>query len=1137
LEILGDTVPNGTFPEPVWTTGSGNTVDVNVQVGAAISGPPADNNDAGLVSFDDTMFTVDANGFVQLIGEAGAVDSIGVDAFTPPGTNPVNADGDGLITINGAQVASGTTVNAIRTHSTALNQFNIEVQRSTTSAISAINLNGVAHFNSAFFTVDSNGFVSVNGTGLGQTITGNTGGPLSPTAGNWNIVTANSTPVFAGSGSTLTLDFGLSNLILGSSAPLVTTALDNVGVGIGSLQSLTTGLSNTCVGWEAGAVITTAINNVLIGGGAGGNLSTSIGNIAIGANALQLFNSAISQGGNTVIGDQAATALTLGVDNIIIGQGSGGTYTGAESSNILIGNIGVVGESNTIRIGQTGVLQDQQSNCHIAGIDGVDVGSVASVVSILGDHLGTTTITAGTGIDVTPGANTITVAVDGSSVGQTITGDTGGALSPTAGNWNILGDHGINTSGSGSTLTVAINNAITLGDLSGIATGSNALSATTGDINIASGNLKLPVTSALFADGVITIGTTRFHNFGTNNLFMGITSGNATLTGSANYGIGTSALTALTSGSDNIALGVNSGSALQNGGTNIAIGTSSLLTATSASNNVAIGASALRLDLTGAQNVAVGSQALRNVLGANNTAVGYQAGNAYTGTEANNISIGSGVTGTLGESGTTRIGANQTACYIDGIDGVNVGSVATVVTEAGDRLGTAVITAGSGITVTPGANAITISLSGGGTAIDSINVDAATGPGTDPVVSDGAGQITVTGGQIASNSTANVIRTNSLAANTYTIEVQQAGTAAAADTSFNGVAHFNSAQFSVSNGFTSILPGALPSNVSNIGFTYSGGTFTVHGYDGTALSATNPGIIWLQSRASNSELTRYLVTANQTFTDGSGGTLDNQRFGVTTGVNWTPDAPFFLYAVGNDAEDTISFMIARNPNSTQSPGTTSIGQSGAVVNVGQRDFFALLNNGNTITVTEYNANPCLCLGMFRMTFAGATDSWSVTALNNGDGIGRFSEGRFFEFPALQNGATSGVFSSSTGGDTIPVFTGGPGTYYKINRNGTCEYHFGLQTVSSSGVGTGNLRLHMPYEFSSVGVYNPLSSFMYRTIATGIWTTALCTDITQLQSNYVIMVKNSNGAVVQPADITTSVELVKAVIYYDAYLLT
>jgi len=74
------------------------------------------------------------------------------------------------------------------------------------------------------------------------------------------------------------------------------------------------------------------------------------------------------------------------------------------------------------------------------------------------------TLTAGTGISITNGSNSISIAVNGSVVGETITGQSGGALSPTAGNWNINGNGvsgsgtstagNIYTTGSGSTLTI-----------------------------------------------------------------------------------------------------------------------------------------------------------------------------------------------------------------------------------------------------------------------------------------------------------------------------------------------------------------------------------------------------------------------------------------------------------------------------------------------------------------------------------------------------------------------------------------------------------------------------------------------------------------------------------------------------------
>ena len=61
----------------------------------------------------------------------------------------------------------------------------------------------------------------------------------------------------------------------------------------------------------------------------------------------------------------------------------------------------------------------------------------------------------GTGIQTSSSMHTVTIAVDGSVVGETITGNSGGALSPTTGNWNIVGTGDITTTGSGSTLTIS----------------------------------------------------------------------------------------------------------------------------------------------------------------------------------------------------------------------------------------------------------------------------------------------------------------------------------------------------------------------------------------------------------------------------------------------------------------------------------------------------------------------------------------------------------------------------------------------------------------------------------------------------------------------------------------------------------
>lgn len=232
-----------------------------------------------------------------------------------------------------------------------------------------------------------------------------------------------------------------------------------------------------------------------------------------------------------------------------------------------------------------------------------------------------------------------------------------------SGNFLLTGSHGITITPIANGDNVSINNAITLGDLSIILAGSSALTLQSGDLTIsgtgagAGGNINLPTTTANV--GTIKVNGSPFiHAFGTNNTFVGSNSGNYTLASSNNVGLGTASLRTLGAGGNNTALGAATLSSLTNGSNNIAIGNTS--------------------------------------------------GNAYTTNESNNILIGNA--GVVAESAVTRIGTNgtQTKAFIAGIDGVNVGNVAKVVTESGDQLGTATITAGTNISVTATANTITI---------------------------------------------------------------------------------------------------------------------------------------------------------------------------------------------------------------------------------------------------------------------------------------------------------------------------------------------------------------------------------------------------------------------------------------------
>jgi hypothetical protein len=138
----------------------------------------------------------------------------------------------------------------------------------------------------------------------------------------------------------------------------------NTAVGFFSLRSNTVGGFNTAIG--AGTLlVNSGNNNTATGAGALLSNTAAPGNTANGAFAL--FNN-IGQF-NTAIGNEALSSNTTGIVNIALGVNAGGQLT-TGNDNIDIGNIGVAGESGTIRVGS-----GFQSATYIAGIAGQTVGA------------------------------------------------------------------------------------------------------------------------------------------------------------------------------------------------------------------------------------------------------------------------------------------------------------------------------------------------------------------------------------------------------------------------------------------------------------------------------------------------------------------------------------------------------------------------------------------------------------------------------------------------------------------------------------------------------------------------------------------------------------------------------------------
>jgi trimeric autotransporter adhesin len=176
------------------------------------------------------------------------------------------------------------------------------------------------------------------------------------------------------------------------------SGFNNTATGANALQNSTNGSNNTATGANAMRDNTTGYGNTAMGASAlqsntdegqnsaygfqalQGNL-TGEGNTATGANALQSNRTAHF---NTACGFAALQRNTTGQSNIALGATAGQNLT-TGSNNIDIGNGGVAGESNTIRIGTVGT----HANTFIAGIRGVTVAGGVGVIIDSSGHLGT----------------------------------------------------------------------------------------------------------------------------------------------------------------------------------------------------------------------------------------------------------------------------------------------------------------------------------------------------------------------------------------------------------------------------------------------------------------------------------------------------------------------------------------------------------------------------------------------------------------------------------------------------------------------------------------------------------------------------------------------------------------------------
>lgn len=197
----------------------------------------------------------------------------------------------------------------------------------------------------------------------------------------------------------------------------ITTLSGNSGSASGSTVTISANAGESVVFTASGSTSTLTLSdgavNTFLGSGSGTGALTGDHNTAIGVNSLNILTSGNH---NNALGVSSLGALLTGAYNIALGYSSGDTYVSSESSNILLNSSGIIGDSNTLRIGDsTGSSNKQLNKAFISGINGVTVSNPKLLyINSSTDQLGvnsslitapaaSSTVTSGFGSSLTAG--------------------------------------------------------------------------------------------------------------------------------------------------------------------------------------------------------------------------------------------------------------------------------------------------------------------------------------------------------------------------------------------------------------------------------------------------------------------------------------------------------------------------------------------------------------------------------------------------------------------------------------------------------------------------------------------------------------------------------------------------------------
>lgn len=267
----------------------------------------------------------------------------------------------------------------------------------------------------------------------------------------------------------------------------------------------------------------------------------------------------------------------------------------------------------------------------------------------------------------------------------------------------------------------------------------------------------------------------------------------------------------------------------------------------------------------------------------------------------------------------------------------------------------------------------------------------------------------------------------------------------------------------VSGNPTLTIPDAfLSSNADtfNLGMTLSGSTITMHGYDGTELSASNPAFLRMQNKGTAGQSVIYTLTSNIDVvnTDMSGNLL-----GTTTARAWANAMPLFVYFIIDDSNSTPIPAFSRLPHLQTSPTVANLGCPGTATADTEYSMFIW----DTVTLGDYDQNPVLLVGSVRGT-KDASDVWTFSMTSGSNGIDLYDKQLTFGFPQGHNGADASSYFVA-GAGTVPAFSNKE-YGYTIDLDGTCT----TRTIfngdgGTDGSGSVAVKISLPFSANQNGL--------------------------------------------------------------------